>query len=94
MATSSANDLHLVPLGAGDLIDRAVRLYRRHLFTLMRIAAPPVVVSAIGWVVWQVGSRVAKRKIRQNRAKLGAAGVVVLVLLGGVAAARAGSSED
>ena len=57
MATSSANDLHLVPLGAGDLIDRAVRLYRRHLFTLMRIAAPPVVVSAIGWVMWTIGSR-------------------------------------
>jgi hypothetical protein len=50
--------------------------------------------TAIGWVVWQVGSRVVKRKIRQNRVKLGAAGVVVLVLVGGVAAARAGSSED
>src|SRR6185369_11437704 len=57
MVSSSANDLHLVPLGAGDLIDRAVRLYRRHLFTLMRIAAPPVVVSAIGWVMWTIGWR-------------------------------------
>src|SRR5258705_2030823 len=57
MATSSANDLHLVPLGAGDLIDRAVRLYRRHLFTLMRIAAPPVVVYAIGWVIWTIATR-------------------------------------
>ena len=57
MATSSANDLHLVPLGAGDLIDRAVRLYRRHLFTLMRIAAPPVVISAIGWVMWTIATR-------------------------------------
>ena len=57
MVTSSANDLHLVPLGAGDLIDRAVRLYRRHLFTLMRIAAPPVIVSAIGWVMWTIATR-------------------------------------
>ena len=57
MAISSANDLHLVPLGAGDLIDRAVRLYRRHLFTLMRIATPPVVVSAIGSVLWTIGFR-------------------------------------
>jgi hypothetical protein len=57
MDSASANDLHLVPLGAGDLIDRAVRLYRRHLFTLMRIAAPPVVVSAIGWVMWTIGVR-------------------------------------
>ena len=57
MTTASANDLHLVPLGAGDLIDRAVRLYRRHLFTLMRIAAPPVVVAAIGSVSWTIGTR-------------------------------------
>src|SRR5882762_10746680 len=57
MPTSSANDLHLVPLGAGDLIDRAVRLYRRHLLTLMRIAAPPVVVTAIGWVMCTVAIR-------------------------------------
>lgn len=57
MVTSSANDLHLVPLGAGDLIDRAVRLYRRHLFTLMRIAAPPVVVTAMGWVLGTIAWR-------------------------------------
>src|SRR5258707_442741 len=57
MPTSSANDLHLVPLGAGDLIDRAVRLYRRHLLTLMRIASPPVIVSAIGSVLLTIGSR-------------------------------------
>jgi hypothetical protein len=57
MATSTANDLHLVPLGAGDLIDRAVRLYRRHLFLLMRVAAPPVGVTAIGWVLWTVSTR-------------------------------------
>ena len=59
MASSSAYDLHLVPLGAGDLIDRAVRLYRRHLFTLMRVAAPPVVVTAIGWVLWTISTRAA-----------------------------------
>lgn len=57
MATANANDLHLVPLGAGDLIDRAVRLYRRHLFTLMRIAAIPVIISAMGWVMWTIGVR-------------------------------------
>lgn len=50
--------------------------------------------TVIGWVVWQLASRVAKKKIAQNRVKIGAAGVVVLVLLGGVAAAKAGSSDD
>lgn len=57
MVTSSANDLHIVPLGAGDLIDRAVRLYRRHLLVLIRIAAPPVFVSACGSVLWAIAWR-------------------------------------
>lgn len=57
MASSSATALHIVPLGAGDLIDRAVRLYRRHLFVLIRIAAPPVFVSALGSVVWAIAWR-------------------------------------
>jgi hypothetical protein len=57
MSVSADNQLSLVPLGAGDLIDRAVRLYRRHFMTLLRIAAPPVLVSAIGWVLMGVGWR-------------------------------------
>ncbi len=44
--------------------------------------------TVLGWLVWQVGSRVAKRKMAQNRAKLGAAGVIALVALGGILAAR------
>lgn len=50
--------------------------------------------TVLGWIVWQIGSRVAKRKIAQNRVKIGAAGVVLLVLIGGVAAAKAGGSDD
>ena len=44
--------------------------------------------TVLGWVVWQIASRVAKRKIAQNRVKLGAAAAVALVLVAGVAAAR------
>jgi hypothetical protein len=44
--------------------------------------------SVLGWIVWQIGSRVAKKKMAQNRVKLGAAGIVALVLVGGVLAAR------
>ena len=47
----------------------------------------------LGWLVWQIGSRVAKRKLAQNRAKVGAAAVVLLVLIAGLAAARAGSGD-
>ena len=50
--------------------------------------------TVLGWLVWQVGSRVAKRKMAQNKAKLGAAATVLLVLLGGLAAARAAGGDD
>jgi hypothetical protein len=49
--------------------------------------------TVLGWVVWQIGSRVARRKMAQNRAKLGAAAVVALVLVAGALAARAGSGD-
>jgi len=50
--------------------------------------------TVLGWIVWQIASRVAKRKIAHNRVKLGAAGVVLLVLVGGVVAARSGSDDS
>jgi hypothetical protein len=57
MGMLEANQLPLAPLGAGDLIDRAVRLYRRHFLTLIRIAAPPVLVSALGSTLTTVAFR-------------------------------------
>jgi hypothetical protein len=57
VATLTVNQLPLAPLGAGDLIDRAVRLYRRHFTTLIRIAAPPVVISAAGGVLTSISWR-------------------------------------
>jgi hypothetical protein len=50
--------------------------------------------TVLGWVVWQVASRVAKKKIAQNRMKIGAAGVVALVVAGGIIAAKAAESDD
>ncbi|HEV8426831.1 MAG TPA: hypothetical protein VGQ41_02890 [Pyrinomonadaceae bacterium] len=47
----------LAPLGAGDLIDRALRLYRRHLFVLIRTAAPPVIIVAAGWMLLSISIR-------------------------------------
>jgi hypothetical protein len=57
MASSVTTQLPLAPLGAGDLIDRAVRLYRRHLFVLIRTAAPPVIIVAAGWVLFSISIR-------------------------------------
>ena len=50
--------------------------------------------TVLGWLVWQIGSRVAKRKIAQNKAKIGAAGAIALVLIGGVVAAKAASGDE
>ena len=57
MQTIAATQLPLAPLGAGDLIDRTVRLYRRHFVALVRAAAGPVIVSAAGAVLWTIGVR-------------------------------------
>lgn len=57
MAATLTNQLPLAPLGAGDLIDRAVRMYRRHFFTLIRIAAPPVIIAAAGSILFSMSTR-------------------------------------
>ena len=46
------SQLSLTPLGAGDLIDRAVRFYRKNFWTFVWIAAPPILFGtliSIGW---------------------------------------------
>jgi hypothetical protein len=50
--------------------------------------------TVLGWAVWQVASRVARRKMRQNKVKVGAAATVFLVLVGGLIAAKAGGGEE
>jgi hypothetical protein len=44
-------------LGAGDLIDRAVRFYRRNFWTFVFIASPPVVAGTIISVAWTFVAR-------------------------------------
>ena len=50
--------------------------------------------TVLGWAVWQVATRVAKRKMAQNKLKLGAAATVALVLVAGLAAAKASSGDQ
>jgi hypothetical protein len=50
--------------------------------------------TVLGWLVWQIATRVAKWKMTQNKVKLGAAATVALVLVAGLAAAKAASGED
>ena len=51
------SELSLVPLGAGDLIDRAVRFYRKFFWTFVLIASPPVIVGTLVSVGWTVTGR-------------------------------------
>ena len=48
------SNLTIAPLGAGDLIDRAIRFYRRNFRTLVWIAVPPILLGtlfSIGWTI-------------------------------------------
>ena len=49
---ASTAQLSLSPLGAGDLIDRAVRFYRKNFWTFIWIAAPPVLFGTLISVAW------------------------------------------
>jgi hypothetical protein len=50
--------------------------------------------TVLGWITWQIGTRVAKRKMSENKAKIGAAATVLLVLVGGLVAAKAAGGDD
>ena len=50
--------------------------------------------TVLGWLAWQIISRVATRKMAQNKVKLGAAATVFAVIAAGILAARASSGDD
>lgn len=53
-SNDSNSSLALTPLGAGDLIDRAVRFYHKNFRTFVWIASPPILFGtliSIGWTI-------------------------------------------
>ena len=50
--------------------------------------------TVLGWITWQVATRVAKRKMSQNKVKIGAAATVLLVLVGGLVATKVSGGEE
>jgi hypothetical protein len=56
-SNASNSSLALTPLGAGDLIDRTVRFYRKNFWIFVWIAAPPILVGTIVSVGWTVLER-------------------------------------
>ena len=57
MKSSNIQTYVINPLGAGDLIDRAVRFYRKNFWTFIWIAAPPIVVGMLVSVGWRMLGR-------------------------------------
>lgn len=57
MPTNEIDSLTLAPLSTGDLLDRIVRLYRRHWMALMRVAILPVILSYLGMMALTLGIR-------------------------------------
>jgi hypothetical protein len=49
--------------------------------------------TLLGWFTWQGIKTVAKRKVSQDKVKLGAAATVLLVLVAGLGAAKAASDD-
>jgi hypothetical protein len=52
------------------------------------------VYTVLGWLAWQGITTVARRKLAQNKVKLGAAATVFAVLAAGLVAAKASAGDD
>lgn len=57
MALNGTSSFSINPLGAGDLIDRAIRFYRNNFWTFVLIASPPVIIGTIISVCWTIIGR-------------------------------------
>ena len=75
---AEVNFTNINPLGAGDLIDRAVRLYAKNFWTLIKIAVPPILISAFGSMIFAIGWREASVASRD----LDAVGYISLIIGG------------
>ncbi len=78
MPTNEIDSLTLAPLSAGDLLDRIVRLYRRHWVALMRIAIVPVILSYFGVMALTLGIQ----NFSLTKGDLRIAASVLLILVG------------
>lgn len=54
---NSFDSFTLTPMSAGDVIDRAVRIYRRNFLALLRIVFGPSLVAYLGTVLYYIGMR-------------------------------------
>jgi len=70
---NSFDSFTLEPMSAGDVIDRAVRLYRRNFLSLLRIVFGPSLVAYLGTVLYYIGERNFSLERGDSRVLLSAA---------------------
>ena len=66
----------LAPLSAGDIIDRAVRLYRRYFLVLLRVVLAPSLVAYAGGIAYTFGVR--NFSLSRGDARLAWSGALIL----------------
>jgi len=71
---NSFDSFTLAPMSAGDIIDRAVRLYRRNFLALLRIVIAPSLVAYAGSILMSIGWR----NVTSSK---GDEGVVITILI-------------
>ncbi|MFN0111879.1 MAG: hypothetical protein ACKVZH_23720 [Blastocatellia bacterium] len=54
---NSFDSFTFAPMSAGDVIDRAVRVYRRNFLALLRIVFAPSLLAYVGAVIYELGVR-------------------------------------
>src|SRR5215467_7791417 len=75
---NSFDSFTLAPMSAGDIIDRAVRVYGRNFLALLRIVLAPSLVAYAGSILISMGLRNATLSKGDERVVL-----TVLLILGG-----------
>ncbi len=75
---NSFDSFTIAPMSAGDIIDRAVRLYRRNFLALLRIVIAPSLVAYAGSILMSIGWRNATLDKGDARVV-----ITVLMILGG-----------
>lgn len=77
-------ELLLQPVSAGDLIDRAIRLYRRHFGTLLAITAVPAFIAVLGGLLTVFPDEDAGLAILGSLLTYGLSPVINLMVIGGL----------
>lgn len=75
---NSFDSFTLAPMSAGDIIDRAVRLYGRNFLALLRIVLAPSLIAYAGSILMSIGMRNASISRGDERIA-----ITVLLVLGG-----------